>query len=61
VLGVDESSAAPQTAAQPAAEEDDEGGSLPFTGLALGALLLVAALSLAAGAAIRRASRAELD
>jgi hypothetical protein len=61
VLGVGESNVAPQNAAQPVAEEDDEGGSLPFTGLALGALLLIAVLSVAAGAAIRRASRAELD
>ena len=62
VLGVSESNLEPQTAAaEPLAEEDDEGGSLPFTGLALGALLLMATVSVAVGTALRRASRAELD
>ena len=62
VLGATESNLSPQTAAaEPLAEEADEGGSLPFTGLALGALALMAAVSVAVGTALRRASRAELD
>ncbi len=61
VLGVSESNLEPQTAAaEPLAEEDDEGGSLPFTGLALGALLLMAAVSVAVGTALRRASHGKL-
>ena len=38
-----------------------EGGALPFTGLALGALLLVAAIAIATGVAMRRVSGNELD
>lgn len=62
VLGARASSPAPdravasEAAAQPVAEEEDSGASLPFTGLALGGLLALAALALTGGLMARRVS-----
>jgi hypothetical protein len=58
VLGAEESSAPADAdpASQAVAEEADDGGSLPFTGLALLGLLGVAVLALGGGLAARRAS-----
>lgn len=56
LLGVQASSPAAERA-DGVAEEEDDGGSLPFTGLALIGILATALLALAGGAAARRASQ----
>ena len=56
VLGVQASNPAERASAG-IAEEEDEGGSLPFTGLALLGVLATAVLALAGGAAARRAAQ----
>lgn len=54
VLGAEASSPEADDAAGTIAEEDEDGGSLPFTGLALAGILATALLALAGGVATRR-------
>ena len=54
VLGAEASSPQADDAGTIAEEEDEDGGSLPFTGLAFGGILTTALLALAGGVAARR-------